>query len=111
MNQTRERLLLEHSRFVENYEVRQNLRAIIANKQFNSIDMSARIYTQEASPNRVRVSILRTEDSFFIVFANELLHSMSTPQADANNSYDIMLSDRFKLDGRGSYIIKKYSKW
>ncbi|NIZ39911.1 hypothetical protein PVA45_00030 [Entomospira entomophila] len=107
VNQARERLILEHSRFIENYEIRQNLRALIANKQFSSIDMSARIYTQEAFPNRVRVSILRTEESFFIVFANELLQSLSAPQTEASNSYDIMLSDRFKLDGRGSYIIKK----
>jgi hypothetical protein len=116
INHTRERLLLEQSNFVENYEVRQNLRDIISTQQFNAIDISARIHTQEASPNRVRSSIVRMDDFFYIVFANEIFHA-ETVQSNAasrrqlesagTTSYDLMLSDRFQMDGRGSYIIKK----
>ncbi|NIZ19507.1 hypothetical protein [Entomospira culicis] len=114
MNFTQERLLLEQSNFAENYEIRQNSRNIISSTQFNTIDISARIYTQESSTHRVRVSIVRMDDFFYVIFANEILPIMQNPRQanqfnpnQENTSYDLLLSDRFKMDGRGTYIIKK----
>lgn len=108
-----ERLLLEQSHFIENYEIRQRLRNVILSKQFNSIDISARVYTQETSTNRVRVSVVRVDNFFYIVFANEMFllnqneNQNISSQVHTKNSYDLLLSDRFKMNGRGNYIIKK----
>lgn len=117
MNFTQERLLLEQSNFAENYEIRQNSRNIISSTQFNTIDISARIYTQESSTHRVRVSIVRMDDFFYVIFANEILPIMQNPRQanqfnpnQENTSYDLLLSDRFKMDGRGTYIIKSVCK-
>ncbi len=109
-----EKILLQGSNFIENYEVRQAMREMITATNFSQLNASTRVVAQEGVTNRVRLSVIRTDEHFYVMFANEILYTEEVRyqaarrrEAEAGNDYDLLLSDRFRTDGRGNYIFKK----
>jgi hypothetical protein len=109
-----ERILLQGSNFAENYEVRQAMHDMITATNFSQLNATTRVMAQEGYNNRVRLSVIRTDEHFYIMFANEILYTEEIRyqaarrrEAEAGSDYDLLLADRFRTDGRGNYIFKK----
>ncbi|MCL2520065.1 MAG: hypothetical protein FWE37_03535 [Spirochaetaceae bacterium] len=88
-----ERLFLQRSGFIENYEIRQQLRHVIEATSFEAVDMPARLYRQATSGTNVELSVRRESESFNVIFANQLFSELATG---------------FRAYNRGNYVFRKH---